>query len=149
MEDRMKINDQITVGAQPTEEQLQQLVQDGFKAVVNLRTAGEEDQPVPPEAEGEKVRELGMRYLHIAVSTRDMRPEQVDQFRQNLPSLPSPVYVHCHKGLRAGAFAMMHIAIEGGMSGGQTLETAAQMGFPCEAPKLKAFVKGYVDQNRR
>ncbi len=60
MQERMKITDQLYVGAQPTEEQLKQLADDGFQAVVNLRTEGENEQPLSPQAEGEKVMELGM-----------------------------------------------------------------------------------------
>ena len=48
MEDRMKLNDHISVGAQPSEEQLKQMAREGIKSVVNLRTEGEEDQPFSP-----------------------------------------------------------------------------------------------------
>src|SRR5262249_21345774 len=41
MEDRMKINDDVTVGPQPTEDQLAELARTGFRTVVNLRTVGE------------------------------------------------------------------------------------------------------------
>jgi hypothetical protein len=34
---------------------------------------GEQDQPLPPEAEEEKVRALGMVYLHLPVSAKDLR----------------------------------------------------------------------------
>jgi uncharacterized protein (TIGR01244 family) len=149
MQDRMKINDTVTVGAQPTEDQLAELARAGFRTVVNLRTAGEQDQPLSPEAEGEKVRALGMVYLHIPVSTKDMKAEQVDEFRQKFAGLPKPVFVHCHSGKRAGAFVMMSMAAEEGLSGDQTLRQAEQMGFRCDQPALKEFVKGYVDRHRK
>ena len=148
MEDRMKLNDHISVGAQPSEEQLRQMAEEGIKAVVNLRTEGEEDQPFSPAEEGEKVRALGMEYLHIPVSSKEPRAEQVDQFRSEVPGLPGPVFVHCAKGKRAGAFAMMHQAVESGWSGDETLEKAEQMGFECDHPALKDFVRGYIDRNR-
>lgn len=149
MQDHMKINDAVTVGAQPTEDQLAELARSGFKAVVNLCMAGEQDQPLSPEAEGERVRGLGLEYLHIPVSTKDMRPEQVDEFRQKLADLPKPVFAHCHRGKRAGAFVMMGMAVDHGMTGDQTLQQAEQMGFECDQPELKEFVKGYVDQRRK
>ncbi len=148
MEDRMKLNDHISVGAQPSEEQLRQMAEEGIKAVVNLRTEGEEDQPLSPAAEGEKVRALGMEYLHIPVSSKEPRAEQVDQFRAEVPQLPGPVFVHCASGKRAGAFAMMHQAVEAGWSGDETLEKAEQMGFECDVPALKDFVRGYIDENQ-
>lgn len=148
MEDRMKLSDHISVGAQPSEEQLRKMAEEGIKTVVNLRTAGEEDQPFSPEEEGERVRALGMEYLHIPVSSKEPRAEQVDQFRVEVPQLPGPVFVHCAKGKRAGAFAMMHQAVEAGWSGDETLEKAEQMGFECDVPALKDFVRDYIDKNQ-
>ena len=149
MERRMEINDQLIVGAQPSGEQLQQLTQEGFKSIVNLRMPDEREQPLSPEKEGEKVRALGMQYVHIPVSMEAMRAEQVDWLRKELNRLPGPVFVHCHSGKRAGVFAMMHNAIEAGMSGEETLQQAEQMGFEWDVPELKEFVKSYIDRDRK
>jgi uncharacterized protein (TIGR01244 family) len=142
----MKINDDVTVGTQPTEDQLAGLARAGFRTVVNLRTVGEQDQPLSPETEGKEVRALGMAYLHIPVSTKDIKAEQVDEFRRKFADLPKPALVHCYRGIRAGAFVMMDMAVERGMSGDQTLRQAEQMGFRWDQPELKEFVKGYVDR---
>ncbi|MBX6312787.1 MAG: protein tyrosine phosphatase family protein [Isosphaeraceae bacterium] len=149
MIERIQISDQLFVGAQPIEEQLRNMAREGIKSVVNLRAAGEEDQPLSLEEEGAKARELGLQYLYIPVSLKDMRPDQVDQFREELKRLPGPVFVHYHKGKRAGAFAMMHAAVEAGRTGEQTLAQAEQMGFECDVPALKEFVRGYVDRQRK
>jgi uncharacterized protein (TIGR01244 family) len=149
MQERMKLNEQLTVGAQPSAEQLQELKQQGFKSVVNLRTAGEAEQPLSPQQEGEKVQQLGMQYLHIPVSPEQMRPELVNEFRRKLDDLPAPVYVHCQSGMRAGAFSMMHMAVENGMSGEQTIDQAMQMGFECDKPEIKKFVQGYIDSHSK
>jgi uncharacterized protein (TIGR01244 family) len=145
MDKVMKISDQVTVGAQPSEDQLQQLGKQGFKSVVNFRTEGEEDQPLSPKAEGEQVKAAGMTYLHVPVSMKSMGPEQVDQFREKYAALPKPVFAHCKSGKRAGAMVMMHMAVEQGMTGEQTLQQAEKMGFECDQPELKEFVKSYVD----
>lgn len=149
MENRIKINDQLFVGAQPTSEQLEALSRQGFKSVVNLRAEGEDDQPLSPQAEGERVRELGMQYMNLPVSMKSMKPELVHQFREELRNLPGPVFVHCHKGKRAGAMVMMHTACEAGHTGEQTLQMAEQMGFECGQPELAEFVKNYIDGNRK
>jgi uncharacterized protein (TIGR01244 family) len=148
MQDCIKVSDRITVGAQPTPTQIERLAQEGFKTIVNLRTSGEEDQPLSPDAEGDRVRQLGLHYLHIPVSAKALGAEQVDQFRQELSRLPAPMFVHCATGKRSGAFVMMHMAVEAGMSGDETLEKAAQMGFECDVPELKEFVENYVDRHR-
>lgn len=149
MEGRMTLSEQLSVGAQPSEEGLRQLAGEGIRSVVNLRTEGEEDQPLSPAQEGEKVRGLGLEYLHIPVSSKEPRGEQVDEFRGKLPTLAGPVYVHCASGKRAGAFAMMHQAVESGWTGEETLKKAEAMGFECDVPALKDFVKGYVDEHRQ
>ena len=143
----MKINDQVTVGPQPSEDDLQQLSQQGFKTVVNFRAEGEDKQPLSPAAEGDKVQANGMEYLNIPVSMKSMGPELADQFRDQYPNLPKPVFAHCKSGKRAGAMVMMHMAVEQGMTGEQTLQKAEEMGFECDQPELEQFVKDYVDSH--
>lgn len=143
----MKINDQVTVGSQPSEDELQKLGQQGFRSVVNFRTQAEEEQPLTPQAEGKKVKSAGMEYLHIPVSMKAMGPELVDQFREKFADLPKPVFAHCKSGKRAGAMVMMHMAVEQGMTGEQTLQRAKEMGFECDQPELEQFVRQYVDSH--
>jgi uncharacterized protein (TIGR01244 family) len=144
-----KINDEVTVGGQPTEEQLQELARQGFKSVVNFRTEGEADQPVSPGEEGAQALAAGLEYLHLPVSMKALDPATVDQFRQRYRELPKPIFAHCKGGTRAGAMVMMHLASEQGMSGQQTLDQAEQMGFKCDQPALKQFVQQYVDNQTK
>jgi uncharacterized protein (TIGR01244 family) len=143
----MKINSQVSVGEQPLEGELQKLSQQKFKSVVNFRTDGEEEQPLSPKAEGDKVEAAGMTYLHIPVSMQSMGTELVDQFREKFAELPKPVFAHCKSGKRAGAMVMMHMAVEQGMTGEQTLQQAKEMGFECDQPQLEKFVREYVDSH--
>jgi uncharacterized protein (TIGR01244 family) len=143
----MKINNDVSVGPQPSEDELRTLSQQHFKSVVNFRTAGEEDQPLSPRTEGEKVEAAGMKYLHIPVSMEAMGPELVDQFREKFADLPKPVFAHCKSGKRAGAMVMMNVAVEQGMTGDQTLQKAKEMGFECDVPQLEQFVRQYVDSH--
>ena len=145
MKDLKKINDQITVSGQPTAEDIAQLKNDGFRTIVNLRAEGEEDQPMSPDEERQAVEKTGMRYIHLPVSSATMGPETVDKFRAQLHNFEGPVLVHCHAGMRAGAFTMMATATKEGWSGDETLEKAHAMGFECKAPELKQFVRSYVD----
>lgn len=147
--DTMKINGEVTVGPQPTEDQLKELANSGFKSIVNFRTEGEEDQPLSPTQEGENVKQLGLSYLHIPVSMKSMSEATVDQFREQYHELPKPVFAHCKSGKRAGAMVMMHIASNQGLSGEQTLQQAEQMGFKCDQPQLKQFVETYVDRHAK
>ncbi|MFO0794164.1 MAG: hypothetical protein U0586_08860 [Candidatus Brocadiaceae bacterium] len=49
MKDRIKISDKVISSSQPSEEEIKKLPQQGFKSVVNLRAAGEDEQPLSPK----------------------------------------------------------------------------------------------------
>lgn len=146
MSKRMQINAQLTVGPQPSRDEIESLASDGFQTVINFRTAGEEEQPLSPNEEERVVEAAGMDYLHVPVSMDGLDPEKVDRFREKLTSLPTPIFAHCKSGKRAGAMVMMHQAVEKGMSGEETLKMAEDMGFECDVPELKEFVKSYVNE---
>lgn len=149
MAHRIRINDGLSVDTgQPTREELERLAQEGFRTVVNLRTEGEQNQPLSPEAEGEAARKAGLDYLHIPVASTDPRPEQVDQFREKLDELPKPVLVHCASGKRSGAFAVLQLADQQGLSGDEALTRAWTLGFDWKSPELEGFVRRYLDQRR-
>ncbi len=147
MDKRLKLNSEVTVGCQPSEQDLQELALEGYKSVVNLRLSGEEAEQLSPTQEGEAVHRLGMQYEHLPAAMRDMKTETVDQFRADYRRLPKPVYVHCKTGKRAGAFALLHLATERGWNGAKTLEEAEEMGIECTQPPLKNFVAAYADEH--
>lgn len=150
MVDRIKINDQLSVGnIHPDKADLETLAKEGFKAIVNLRAHDEPKQPLDPDAEGERVRALGMKYLHYPVTSDTINVEVVDAFREQIGDLPRPVFAHCKSGMRSGAFIMMHVAAEAGMRGDETLEKAKEMGFECDSVELEQFVKSYVEEHRK
>jgi len=146
MEERVKINDRITSGRQPSEEKIKKLSEEGFKTVINLRAKDEEDQPLSPQEEGSLVKDLGMTYVNIPVSPKEgPKPEQVDRFRQEVERLPAPIFVHCRRGKRSGAFALMHAAVKEGLSGEEAFKKAESLGDECDVPKLKEFFKNYIN----
>ena len=147
-QDRIKLNEQITVGSQPDEAQLKHLVAEGFKSIINLRTDDEKDQTLSPVDEGDKAQHLGLIYEHLPVTADDIKPAQVDRFREVVANTLAPVYVHCAKGKRAAAMAIMQIAVAEGLSGDQAIDKAQQMGCDCDSAELKDFVKSYVDSQR-
>lgn len=148
MKDQIKITEDITSSSQPSKEEIKELPQQGFKSVINLRTSEEEDMPFSPHEEGELVRELGMEFLNIPISSKEgPKPEQVDQFRSEIEHLPKPVFIHCHRGKRSGALTMIYLALKEGMTGEKALQKAQSMGFECDVPRLKEFFVSYINQN--
>src|SRR5918993_3482169 len=104
-QDRIKLNEQITVGSQPDEQQLKHLAAEGFKSIINLRTDDEKGQTMSPVDEGDKAQHLGLMYEHLPVTADGIKPAQVDRFREVIAGMVAPIYVHCAKGKRAAAMA--------------------------------------------
>lgn len=141
-----RINERFAVGlSHPGEHELAELAESGYRAVVNLRDQKEDDQPLLPREEGEKVRSLGMKYVHIPVSADSLDASVVDRFRESVADLEAPICVHCASGKRSGAFTIMHVASKENLSGDDALRKAKSMGFECDSAALETFVKNYVD----
>lgn len=145
MPDRMQINDDVTIGAQPTEAELKAMSEDGFRTVINVRTDEEEMQPMSPGQEAKVAKERGMTYHHLPFDPEQAGREQVDRFRQILADSPKPAFVHCKLGKRAGALVMMDHAVRQHWTGDQTLEKADEMGFECENETIIELVRDYVN----
>ncbi len=146
MKKRIKINDQVTVGGQPTVEEIQHIAEEGFKSVVNLRVQDESDDQIPPHEEATLVRDQDMEYVHIPISTKQILHDQISTFRQAMTSLNHPIFVHCGSSQRAAALVLMDEGVRRGWSGQETLEQAQSMGAELDSPGLKTFVKDYVDK---
>ena len=144
----LQIDDKVAIGAQPSEADLAKMKQQGIATVINLRRAGENNQPLSPDEEGEKARALGLRYVHIPVSSADMRPEQVDEYGKAVDASPGPVHVHCGVGARAGIFAMLHSGAKRGLTADQLVLEAKQKGIDLSDPVMLDVVVGYLDRKR-
>ena len=106
MTDRIKISDKVIVGkVPPSDEDLRSLASEGFAAVVNLRRAGEPNQPLTPEEEGEAATRHGLQYVHIPVDGANIDESTIQRFKDEVAQLPGPVFVHCASGRRAEAVA--------------------------------------------
>ena len=90
----------IYSSGQPTTEQFRQLRDEGLKAVVNLRPAGEHELDERAEVEN-----LGMRYFEIPVGgPQDITHENARRFHEIIEdSGNQPILIHCGTGNRVGA----------------------------------------------
>ena len=148
MENTVRLNDDLVVARfEPAREDFRRIAAEGFRSVVSLQTR-DEDQKVAIAEERKAAEDAGLAFHHQPVGKENLDDGMVDEFREALSRLPHPVLLHCASGKRSGAFAMMHLAAEEGMSGDETLEKAEAMGFECDTPELEDFVRGYVDRHR-
>ncbi len=125
-----------------------ELAKQGVTTIINLRRAGESNQPITPEAEGEKAKALGLLYVHLPASLADLRPEQVKAFTQAVERSDGPVYVHCGAGQRACAFALMSKADGQGSNAESVLDEAKGKGIDLPDKAVVDFIKAYVGIKR-
>jgi len=133
--------DSTLTGGQPTFEQLKKASETGFKAVINLRTAGERPDP---EQESTWVEGLGMKYFHIPVAgTKGLTVQNAQLFAEALSSAENyPLIVHCKGGDRVGAmFALKAFHFDG-----KSKEEALVIGESAGLNSLTAAVEKLLER---
>lgn len=146
MPETRQLSERLAVGGQPTVDDLRELRAQGFVAVVNLRTAGEADQPLSPEAEAFAAHEAGLDYRHLPVAIAELGPDHVHRLREVIAAAAGPVYVHCGAGQRACALSLLATSAAPGLSGEELISRAAAAGLPVTDPSLAGFMRA---QSRR
>jgi uncharacterized protein (TIGR01244 family) len=134
----------ITIGDQPTEADLSQLKQEGFTAVINLRNDGEPEQPMSTTDEGNKVRALGMDYLHYGVGSAPLTVQGVKavcEFIDKHSEGTEKVLVHCRRGPRAIALLLLQQARAQKWTNAEVFAKGEEMGL-----EIDGALKMMVDQ---
>lgn len=121
-----KINDELAIAGQITLEQLQQITQEGFQSVLNLRSPEEKCFLSNEQQQAEK---LGLYYANIPVKVDGINDEIATQVLQQIQKLPKPALVHCDSAMRAAALVLIHIATGQGVSLKQAFKQAEQLGL--------------------
>jgi uncharacterized protein (TIGR01244 family) len=142
---RGKISERISVGGQPTEDDLKLLKAEGIEAVINLRRDGEQNQPLDPAQEGAVVKAAGLKYFHIPVDSADPKREQVQAVQAALAEAKGKVFVHCQGGGRACTMALL--ASEPDASPDQMMKQADGAGFPVTNPVTQQFIKDVLGKS--
>jgi uncharacterized protein (TIGR01244 family) len=143
---KRQITPAITIGDQPSEEDLAAFRDEGYVGIVNLRHDGEPEQPLPTAEEGVKVRDLGLEYLHYGVGgapLADPGVSSVADFIDRLTAGDGKVLVHCRKGGRAMALVLLQQARAHGWSAAEALDKGQAMGLQVDGP-LKIMVESYL-----
>jgi uncharacterized protein (TIGR01244 family) len=143
------VTPQITIGDQPTEEDLLECKYEGYVGVVNLRHDGEPEQPLSTAEEGSKVKALGMEYLHYGVGGAPLGEPGVSQVCEFLDRLSGQgkVLVHCRKGGRAMALVLLQQARAQGWTPTETIEKGKALGLQVDG-QLKQMVENYLSERR-
>jgi uncharacterized protein (TIGR01244 family) len=145
MKTPIQVSERIFSGDQPDEADLRHLAEAGFRSVINLRKAGEPNQPLSPQREQTCAEENGLNYASVPVVAADLRPEIFEQLRAAVEELPAPIYVHCAVGQRAAALAVLCANATSGASGDVLLRDVADKGVTIVDKNLISFVRSMAD----
>ena len=137
---RKAISQQVSVGNQPRQSDLEELKKDGVTTVVNLRMPGE-DSPLTPDEEHALAEKLDLQYYHVPTSLEKLDANQVRELREILQKSEGPTFVHCGTGERACSFSLAASDVDAD----SIFEKARELGFPVQDEKLKAFLKSLQD----
>lgn len=141
MKDPIKVNAKVSGGGQPSEEDIAALKAAGYRKIINLRRAGEPNQPLDPQAQGEAVKRAGMEYVHIPVDPKNLNPSSAEAVAMAVAASDGPVYVHCAAGGRGLSHALIAEAKANGGTADDVLKKAEALGSPITDEGFIAFVR--------
>lgn len=134
------VDERIATGGQPRETAFAKLAANGYRAVLNLRTASE---GIDLQHEREAAEKAGLRYVSIPIVSSAPNPEQVDQFIKAVKDpVNHPMLIHCASANRVGAFWMIYRVVDQGWPEDKALEEATKIGLT--SPALKTFAHEYI-----
>ena len=122
----VRVNEQSCTGGQPRLEHIQQLKDEGVKAIINLRPPAEH-RAAEEEA---KAKEVGLRYFNIPVVFGEPKDEQATEFLKVTDDPANrPAFIHCASAIRVGAFWMIRRVLRDGWSLDKAEEEAKKIGL--------------------
>ena len=139
------LNEEFATAGQPKDAAFAKLAANGFRAVLNLRTASEN---IDLKREQELIEKAGMKYIGIPFATSAPQPEVVDVFLKAVKDKSNhPMLIHCGGANRVGALFMIYRVVDQGWTEEKALEEAVQIGLT--SPGLKKFAQDYIAAHKQ
>lgn len=140
----LRVATDVCTGGQPRPEHFAALKADGVKAVLNLRTPGEQGA----DEEAAAVKAAGLLYLSVPVVYTAPTFASVDEFlRVTDDPANRPIFIHCTAGIRVGAYWLIRRVVRDGWTFDAALAEARKVGLT-QAPHLEEFAKAYIAEAR-
>ncbi|MCF4968642.1 beta-lactamase hydrolase domain-containing protein [Nostoc sp. CMAA1605] len=121
-----KINHELSIAGQITPEQFPQLLVDGYKSILNLRSPDEKGWL---DDEKDKLEFLGLRYLNIPTKVEEINCQTTLQVLQIINELPKPALIHCDNSIRSAVIALLYIATKQGITFEKAIELTMSLGL--------------------
>lgn len=126
METIRKINDDLAVSGQIHTEELNQIIQAGYKSVLNLRSP---DETGFQSSEQLCTQRLGLQYVNLPTKTTEINPQVALQVLKKISELPKPTLVYCDNGMRSAIVIFIYIATQQGISLEMAFKKAISLGL--------------------
>ena len=141
-----KVDAVVACGGATETSALEGLAKDGFKSVINLRTAGEQNANI--EQNAARAKELGLKYIHIPFNTQQMDPKVIDQFLAAIADKSNqPAFVHCGSASRVGSVWLAKRVLQDGWPVDKATEEAKAIGLRNEA--LEKYALDYIAAHKK
>jgi uncharacterized protein (TIGR01244 family) len=139
------VDERFATAGQPKDSAFAKLAENGYRAVLSLRTGSE---GIDLAHEKEMVEKAGLRFINIPVQSSSPKPEQVGEFIKAVKDKDNqPMLIHCGSANRVGAFWMIYRVVDQGWSEEKALEEAMTIGLT--SPGLKTFAHEYISSQPR
>jgi uncharacterized protein (TIGR01244 family) len=134
------VDERVATGGQPADAAFAKLAANGFRSVLNLRTASE---GIDLKHEQEAIEKAGLRYVNIPIISSAPKAEQVEEFIKAVKDKDNqPMLIHCGSANRVGAFWMIYRVVDQGWPEDKALDEATKIGLT--SPALKVFAHEYI-----
>ena len=141
-----KVDAVVACGGATDTAALDGLKADGFKAIINLRTAGEQGANL--EQNAARAKELGLKYISIPFAAAQPDTKAVDTFLGEIANKNNqPVFVHCGSASRVGAFWLVKRVLQDGWTVEKATEEAKAIGLRSEP--LEKFALDYIASHKK
>ncbi|MDX2239450.1 MAG: sulfur transferase domain-containing protein [Leptolyngbyaceae cyanobacterium bins.302] len=121
-----KITDELAIADQPTLAQLQQLAEEGYRSVVNLRSSTEVGFL---NDEQQHIEDLGLCYAHSPIQIKSLSLDDVLSTIQHFTGFPKPILIHCDNGIRSSIVVLIQIAVEQGIKAEDAFQKVITLGL--------------------
>ena len=119
---------------------------DGFKSIINLRTAGEQGANL--EQNAARAKELGLKYISIPFATQQLDPKVIDSFLAAIADKSNqPVFVHCGSASRVGSVWLAKRVLQDGWTIENATVEAKAIGLRGEP--LEKFALDYIASHKK
>lgn len=132
----------LMAAGQPTGEQIQLAAEEGYRTVIDLRTADEGrgyDEAGAAKANG-------LKYINIPMTPASLDQATIDRFLDSMRKAERPVIVHCASSNRVGALYYAWLVLEKGVKPEEAMTRAKAAGL--KSSEMEAKMKKLVAERK-